>query len=363
MDEAQRLQYLDAMGITVWRLRDAFAPAAGDVASPISTDAGDAASAAELPGSAAAPAGVGRAPHTEARPLTASVPLTPPTDRPVAVRAPNTQPAAVQPASNRTVPAPPPPTVERPSPLSATDSAPPFDEPPPWSDDDVAGLPFDDVGQLPADLFHDEAQPGPPPNPVASMDWPALKEAVAGCRACRLCERRTNTVFGVGNEQAELMFVGEGPGQDEDRKGEPFVGRAGQLFNRMLAAVDLTREQVYIANIVKCRPPGNRDPQTAEIDTCTPYLRRQIDIIRPKSILALGRFAGSWLSGQSDSLARMRGRTFDFRGVPVVVTYHPSGVLRNPEYRRPVWDDLRRLRELYAGADTAGGAGPDTGEA
>ena len=112
---------------------------------------------------------------------------------------------------------------------------------------------------------------------------------------------------------------------------------------------------------MKCRPPGNRDPQTVEIDSCTPYLRRQIDIIRPKSILALGRFAGSWLSGQADSLGKMRGRTFDFKGVPVVVTYHPSGVLRNPEYRRPVWDDLRRLREIYAGAAAAeprdGGSG------
>jgi len=349
MDEAQRLQYLDAMGITVWRLRDAFAPAAGDVASPISTDAGDAASAAELPGSAAAPAGVGRAPHTEARPLTASVPLTPPTDRPVAVRAPNTQPAAVQPASNRTVPAPPPPTVERPSPLSATDSAPPFDEPPPWSDDDVAGLPFDDVGQLPADLFHDEAQPGPPPNPVASMDWPALKEAVAGCRACRLCERRTNTVFGVGNEQAELMFVGEGPGQDEDRKGEPFVGRAGQLFNRMLAAVDLTREQVYIANIVKCRPPDNRNPNPDEAAACRAFLERQIALIRPRLIVSLGAVSANNLLGNTEFVGRLRGRSHQYRPadgsppIPLIVTYHPSYYFRSPADKAKGWQDLQRI--------------------
>jgi DNA polymerase len=155
-----------------------------------------------------------------------------------------------------------------------------------------------------------------------------------------------------------VMIIGEGPGAEEDRKGLPFVGRAGQYLDKWLQAIGLSRERdVYITNIVKCRPPGNRDPQTAEIDSCTPYLRRQIDIIRPRSILALGRFAGSWLSGQVDSLARMRGRTFEFWGVPVVVTYHPSGVLRNPEYRRPVWEDLKRLRGLYAGVDTAGGGG------
>jgi DNA polymerase len=201
-----------------------------------------------------------------------------------------------------------------------------------------------------------------------------LEEQVRACTLCPLHEGRTNGVPGMGVLDPLVMIIGEGPGAEEDRKGLPFVGRAGQYLDKWLQAIGLSRERdVYITNIVKCRPPGNRDPQTTEIDSCTPYLRRQIDIIRPKSILAVGRFAGSWLSGQTDSLARMRGRTFDFRGVPVVVTYHPSGVLRNPEYRRPVWDDLRRLRELYAGADTAGtggagadtakGAGPDTGEA
>lgn len=197
-----------------------------------------------------------------------------------------------------------------------------------------------------------------------------LEEQVRACTLCPLHEGRTNGVPGMGVLDPLVMIIGEGPGAEEDRKGLPFVGRAGQYLDKWLQAIGLSRERdVYIANIVKCRPPGNRDPQTAEIETCTPYLRRQIDIIRPRSILALGRFAGSWLSGQADSLGKMRGRTFDFRGVPVVVTYHPSGVLRNPEYRRPVWEDLKRLRELYAGAagprgggDTPG-RGPESGEA
>jgi DNA polymerase len=164
-----------------------------------------------------------------------------------------------------------------------------------------------------------------------------------------------------------VMVIGEGPGAEEDRQGLPFVGRAGQYLDKWLAAIGLSRDRdVYITNIVKCRPPGNRDPQTNEIEACTPYLRRQIDIVRPNTILAVGRFAASWLTGRSDSLAKLRGRTFDFAGVPVVVTYHPSGVLRNPEYRRPVWDDLRRLREIYSdiagageggGGDSAGGTG------
>jgi DNA polymerase len=161
---------------------------------------------------------------------------------------------------------------------------------------------------------------------------------------------RTNGVPGMGVLDPLVMVIGEGPGAQEDRQGLPFVGPAGQYLDKWLAAIGLSRDRdVYIANIVKCRPPGNRDPQTAEIEACTPYLRRQIDILRPRTILALGRFAASWLTGRSDGLGKMRGGTFDFKGVPVVVTYHPSGVLRNPEYRRPVWEDLKRLREIYTG--------------
>lgn len=187
-----------------------------------------------------------------------------------------------------------------------------------------------------------------------------LEEQVRACRLCPLHEGRTTGVPGMGVLDPLVMVIGEGPGAEEDRQGLPFVGRAGQYLDKWLAAIGLSRDRdVYITNIVKCRPPGNRDPQTEEIEACTPYLRRQIDIVRPKTILAVGRFAASWLTGHSDSLGKLRGRTFDYRGVPVVVTYHPSGVLRNPEYRRPVWDDLRRLREIYsenAGAGKGGGA-------
>ena len=176
-----------------------------------------------------------------------------------------------------------------------------------------------------------------------------IEEQVRACVRCPLHEGRTNAVPGMGVLDPLVMVIGEGPGGDEDRQGLPFVGKAGQYLDKWLAALDLSRERdVYITNIVKCRPPGNRDPQTREIEACSPYLRRQIDIIRPKTILALGRFAGSWLTGSTQSLGKMRGRTFDFKGVPVVVTYHPSGVLRNPDYRRPVWEDLKRLREIYS---------------
>lgn len=197
--------------------------------------------------------------------------------------------------------------------------------------------------------------PAPAP-PVDDLDsrraaLAELEEEVRACTKCPLHEGRANAVPGMGVLDPLVMVIGEGPGADEDRQGLPFVGRAGQYLDKWLAALELSRDRdVYIANIVKCRPPGNRDPQTGEIEACTPYLARQIDIIRPQTILALGRFAASWLTGLTDSLGRMRGRTFDFRGVPVIVTYHPSGVLRNPEYRRPVWEDLRRLREMYAAA-------------
>jgi DNA polymerase len=234
----------------------------------------------------------------------------------------------------------------------------------------------------PAPASPGAATPGPATEAHPAADIPAppaedidarraalseLEEQVRGCTLCPLHEGRTNGVPGIGVLDPLVMVIGEGPGAEEDRRGLPFVGRAGQYLDKWLAAIGLSRDRdVYITNIVKCRPPGNRDPQPNEIAACTPYLRRQIDIIRPKTILAVGRFAASWLTGQSESLGKLRGRTFDFTGVPVVVTYHPSGVLRNPEYRRPVWDDLRRLREIYSerggageggGGDSAGGAG------
>ncbi|NEV62007.1 uracil-DNA glycosylase [Thiorhodococcus minor] len=183
-------------------------------------------------------------------------------------------------------------------------------------------------------------------NDVAQMDWAALEDAVATCRACGLCETRTQTVFGVGDRHAELMIVGEAPGADEDRAGEPFVGRAGQLLTRMLAAIGFAREQVYIANVLKCRPPGNRDPKPEEALSCEPFLLRQMALIRPKLILSVGRVSAQHLLRTDTNLGRLRGRWLDFgeHGIPLRVTYHPAYLLRSPEQKAKAWEDLTEVR-------------------
>jgi DNA polymerase len=186
---------------------------------------------------------------------------------------------------------------------------------------------------------------------VSELDWGPLREAVAGCRACRLCETRTQTVFGVGDRDAELLIVGEAPGADEDRQGEPFVGRAGQLLNLMLASIGLSRRSVYIANILKCRPPGNRDPRPEESAACRPYLMRQIELIRPRLILSVGRVSAQNMLETDDPVGRLRGRWFELgeRALPLTVTYHPSYLLRSPDQKAKAWADLqgvaRRLGE------------------
>lgn len=176
---------------------------------------------------------------------------------------------------------------------------------------------------------------------IAGMDWDALAAAVKACTACRLRAGCTQTVFGVGDRKAEWMVIGEGPGADEDRQGEPFVGRAGQLLNSMLTAVGLKREAVYIANIVKCRPPGNRDPAPDEAAACRPFLDRQIALIQPKLILALGRIAAQNLLDTQAPIGRLRGSVHDLGGIPVVVTYHPAYLLRSPGEKRKAWADLQ----------------------
>ncbi|WP_089725739.1 uracil-DNA glycosylase [Candidatus Thiosymbion oneisti] len=197
---------------------------------------------------------------------------------------------------------------------------------------------------------------------VAGMDWERLSETVAACRACELCETRTQTVFGVGNRRADLMIVGEAPGADEDRQGEPFVGRAGQLLNLMLAAIGFEREQVFIANILKCRPPGNRDPRPEETLRCEPYLMRQIALVRPRVLLSVGRISAQKLLKTGDPIGKLRGRWFAFGPdeIPLTVTYHPAYLLRSPEQKSKAWQDLlkvtRRLRET-AGDPGAGVAG------
>jgi DNA polymerase len=174
--------------------------------------------------------------------------------------------------------------------------------------------------------------------------------AVAACRRCRLCEGRQKTVFGSGNPNADLMFIGEGPGAEEDRQGLPFVGRAGELLTRIIEAIGMTRDQVYIANIVKCRPPGNRDPQPDEVAACRSYLERQIALVRPRLLVALGRIAAQTLLGNDLPIGRMRGQWFEVMRVPLMVTYHPAALLRNPALKRPTWEDMQQVRDrLLAG--------------
>jgi DNA polymerase len=193
---------------------------------------------------------------------------------------------------------------------------------------------------------------------VAGLDWSALRHAVAECRACRLCETRTQTVFGVGYPRAHWMIVGEAPGEQEDLRGEPFVGAAGRLLDQMLRALQLTRSEpadatlaaenpdalgarhVYIANTLKCRPPGNRNPQADELERCEAFLVRQIELLRPRIILAMGRFAVQSLLRSAEPVGRLRGRVHAYQGVPLVVTYHPAYLLRNPADKARAWDDL-----------------------
>ena len=184
----------------------------------------------------------------------------------------------------------------------------------------------------------------------AGVDWPELRTRVAACTRCTLCNTRTQTVFGVGNPKADWLIVGEAPGAEEDRQGEPFVGRAGQLLNSMLRAIGLAREQVYIANILKCRPPGNRDPSAGEAAECLPYLEQQIALLRPKVMLAVGRIAAQNLLRTEVTLGRLRQQVhrFGHSQVPLVVTYHPAYLLRTPTDKRKAWEDLKFAREVCA---------------
>ena len=212
-----------------------------------------------------------------------------------------------------------------------------------------------------ADVSSEIAMPSVPGIGIAdvtTLDWPALAQQVANCQLCELHATRTQAVFGVGNQQADWLIIGEAPGADEDRQGEPFVGRAGQLLNAMLKAIGLSREQVYIANILKCRPPNNRDPRPEEAACCSPYLQRQIELIQPKLILALGRIAAQRLLQTNTSLARLRGQvhTLETTQSPVIVTYHPAYLLRSPAEKRKAWEDLQFAQRFVAQAMAAGSA-------
>jgi len=209
-------------------------------------------------------------------------------------------------------------------------------------------------------VVREESSPETPVSPrpsaepaegVASLDWEALRQAVEGCRACGLCDSRSRTVFGVGDEQASLMIVGEAPGAEEDRQGIPFVGRAGELLTNMLRAIGLAREQVYIANILKCRPPGNRNPTVEEAAACAPWLRRQIELVSPQVILAVGGVAAHNLLATDESVGRLRRDLHRLPDgeVPVLVTYHPAYLLRRPEEKAKAWADLQKLHGLLHG--------------
>ena len=188
-----------------------------------------------------------------------------------------------------------------------------------------------------------------PPAPPAERGWIELKQAVPACTACGLHKGRTQTVFGVGDENAEWMLIGEAPGAEEDRLGDPFVGQAGKLLDNMLAAIGLKRgENVYIANVLKCRPPGNRNPEPQEVEKCTPFLKQQIALIRPKLIIAMGRFAAQTLLASDATIASLRGRVFRYEGVPLIVTYHPAYLLRTLPDKAKAWADLVFAKKTMA---------------
>jgi DNA polymerase len=190
-----------------------------------------------------------------------------------------------------------------------------------------------------ASISHDETTP-------ATLEQ--IREALGECTRCKLHQGRTTLVFGVGHPDADLMFVGEAPGRDEDRQGEPFVGRAGQLLTKIIESIGLTRDQVYIANVIKCRPPHNRNPELDEVQTCEPFLFQQLDVIRPRVVVALGAFAVRTLLHSEQSISRLRGQVFDYRGAKLVPTFHPAFLLRSPDRKRDVWEDMKKVRALLS---------------
>ena len=240
-----------------------------------------------------------------------------------------------------------------PEPVTAAKAEPParpaakpvadHDAPPAWLNE----APLPDEEWHPGETS-DAAEQLPPRSIVADLGWDALQQHISACKACELHRSRKQTVFGTGSPQADLLIIGEAPGADEDRQGEPFVGRAGKLLNAMLKAIGFERSQVYIANILKCRPPDNRDPHVEEVSHCRPYLMRQIELINPKIILAVGRVSAQNLLESTDTLGRLRGRTHRFGAgnIPLIATYHPAYLLRSPEQKAKSWQDLQQVLAL-----------------
>src|SRR5688500_7289961 len=205
-----------------------------------------------------------------------------------------------------------------------------------------------------ADRRSADLQVGSEPTAQSREPLSAIRESIGECVRCKLCTLgRKQIVYGVGNPNADLMFVGEAPGRDEDIQGIPFDGRAGQKLTQIVEAIGLTREDVYIANVIKCRPPENRNPEPDEVEQCEPFLFRQVDTIRPKVIVALGTFAAKSLLKSNEPISRLRGRVYDYRGAKLVPTFHPAFLLRNPSCRREVWEDMKKVRALLNGEDAA----------
>lgn len=213
--------------------------------------------------------------------------------------------------------------------------------------DSVDELLHENVEALLDDVIPEAPTTGFPGESVASLDWAGLEDRVKACQLCDLSELRTQTVFGVGDRQADLMLVGEAPGVEEDRQGEPFVGQAGQLLNAMLQSIGIKRQQVYIANVLKCHPPENHDPSKDEAEKCQDYLFRQIELVQPKLILVLGRVAAHRLLNTDTALAELRGRlhTDPRSGTPMLITYHPAYLLRSPKKKREAWQDLLEVKK------------------
>ena len=225
----------------------------------------------------------------------------------------------------------------------------------PWHDDQ----PGDQSGDQPADQVPDVEREAVSPTDVGESAGAApgpdrlgdVRRDLGDCTRCKLHGLgRRQIVFGVGNPKADLMFVGEAPGQDEDRQGIPFVGRSGQLLTKIIESIDLTRDEVYIANVIKCRPPQNRNPEPDEVEECEPFLFGQVDAIQPKVVVALGKFAAQALLRSSDPISRLRGRVYEYRGAQLIPTFHPAYLLRNPSSKRDVWEDMKKVRALLGGA-------------
>jgi len=362
MDDTRRLRYLAAMGIQAWQLRVAgeSAQALEQTAEPdrvqdseqesgqtltAGADLATGAAGVRAALKAAASRSAGRAAEAGGAETAA-----PPAGMPTGTAALGQRPAEAASPMQAS-----PPQAFSPSPRGEPEPPPWLDEPPPWTDEDELPLAREsdhaDTAQAQVPAISTTADR----DEIARMDWDALRATVAECRRCPLCETRTKTVFGVGDRHAELMFIGEGPGQDEDQQGEPFVGRAGQLLDKMLAAIGLAREQVYIANIVKCRPPRNRNPEPNEAAACRAFLQRQIALIRPKLIISLGAVSANNLLGNTDAVGRLRGKPHQYQPadgtdpIPLIVTYHPSYYLRTPAEKAKGWQDLQQIIKTLRG--------------